>query len=230
MSYAHFSAYADHVSKTIDPDTEEPAEVVQLVAVRIGMKLSCEGKLPVSCGTGLDLDLDIVNEGILAGLEQLSSYNPKKGTLRQFLWKSMAGAMYDHAWERESVTGFLDRKRLPHDVSLSEALEGKLDEEPDEDAEEKCATVARAEQFYPSIEDQLIEEEESRRSKSYVESRKEALKQLSARDRALLMKSARIGSDKAKRDAWATELGISYQSLAVAIARARKKLKEIIEE
>lgn len=137
--------------------------------------------------------------------------------------------MYDYAWQRESSTGFLDRKRLPFEASLSQALEGEVDETPDEDAEERSVTIGLAELFYPSIEDQLISEEAEKRRKSYVEIRKEAFQQLSKKDQQLMLKAGRIGADRAKRDALASELGISYESLAVRVTRIRRKLKALIE-
>src|SRR5450631_1048666 len=93
-----FKQYLAFVSKHIPADSDKPTDIVQSLACLIAARLSGGGKLPVACGVGDSLDMDIVNAGILAGLEKISTYDPSKGTMRQFLYPSIAGAMQGYAW------------------------------------------------------------------------------------------------------------------------------------
>src|ERR1700761_8405147 len=58
--------YLGILEKLYSPETDDPTAIVQLLAALAGAKLSREGKLPKSCGVGDNLDMDIVNAGILA--------------------------------------------------------------------------------------------------------------------------------------------------------------------
>src|SRR5271154_6481852 len=96
--------YAKWVVKNIPENTDKPEEIIQQLAVMLGIRLSIAGKFPAACGKGLDLDMDIVQAGITRGLLVLRmGLTPRNGvTWGARLYKPIWGAMQEWAWKREN--------------------------------------------------------------------------------------------------------------------------------
>lgn len=228
-----FKQYADYVCKTIKPDSENPQDIVQTLAVLIAERLSMGGKLPVSCGKGKDLDMDIVQAGLLAGLERLHAFDGTLGTLRQFLYPTMAGAMQSYAWERENRVGPSRPDEWPQITSFTERQDsidvqsrfgerGRLTEEVDSRA--AIGSIIEPALLDHNTPETLLEDEQS--AVSSLETIRAAIGYLGTDSAAMLLKDSKIGYNAAKRRKWAEELGISIPALTMRLHRLRKAARE----
>jgi hypothetical protein len=203
-----FKQYMEYVAKHIPADSEKPSDVVQALACLIATRLSNSGKLPIACGKGNDLDMDIVQAGLLAGLEKLSKYDASKGTLKQFLYADMAGIMLNYAWEREN----------------------RVSDSRPKDWPDVCGVDYGAEEIMPaqlvdtrSTEAQMIAEEDSQTAREAISA---AIDNMSAEDIGMLMRDAKIGYNAALRQAWAAEIGVTVGALSMKLSRLRKRARE----
>lgn len=198
--------YMTYVEKHIPADSEKPTDVVQMLACLIGNRLG--NRVPAACGTGINLDMDIVQAGILAGLERIKAHDPSQGTMRQFLYPTIAGAMQSYAWERENRVADSRPQEWPYILDIDE----------DFDAEEPNLIDQSA-----NPETQMIREEEAVQQ---VKSIRAAVKGLGQEATAMLIRDAQIGYDPAKRQAWADEIGVTVGALSMRLSRLRKQARE----
>lgn len=228
-----FKQYADYICKSIKPDSENPFDIVQSLAVLIAERLSMGGKLPLSCGKGKDLDMDIVQAGLLAGLERLHAFDGTLGTLRQFLYPTMAGAMQSYAWERENRVGPSRPDEWPQIISFFERQDSVNihDHRSDRAAltEDRDSRVA----FGGVIESALLDHntpetllEDEQAAIASLETIRAAISYLGTDSAAMLLKDSKIGYNAAKRREWADELGISIPALTMRLSRLRKAARE----
>lgn len=200
--------YITHLLKNVPADSEKPGDIVQLLACLIGTRLSNSGKLPQACGVGEGLDMDIINAGIEAGLAKVKDYDPAQGTMRQFLYPSIAGTMQMYAWERENR------------VADSRPREWPLASSPEEADGERLNDALID---YRTPETEMIEEEEAiTRGKGI----RAAVAGLGTEDMAMLLRDAQIGYNAAKRQAWAAEIGVSVGALSMRLSRLRRAARE----
>lgn len=221
-----FKQYLEYVSTHVPADSEKPTDIVQALACLIATRLSVGGKLPIACGSGNDLDMDIVQAGLLAGLAKLREHKPELGTMRQFLYPTMAGAMANYAWERENRVADSRPAVPPQSVSFSEHHDSEKDvAEFTEDSKEntRTALVERA-LIEPNTPETLMEEEEeAQRRRRAV---KTAIKGLGQEATLMLMRDAQIGYNAAKRAEWAAEIGVSVGALSVRLSRLRRDARD----
>jgi hypothetical protein len=205
-----FKQYLAFVSKHIPADSDKPTDIVQSLACLIAARLSGGGKLPVACGVGDSLDMDIVNAGILAGLEKISEYDSKKGTMRQFLYPTIAGAMQGYAWERENRVSDSRVETWPSIVPMdgSEA----------EDAETEPALIDNH-----TPESDMIDLENAKTAYKGITA---AVAGLGTEDMAMLLRDAQIGYNAVLRAEWAREIGVSVGALSMRLSRLRREARD----
>lgn len=224
-----FKHYLAHVSKRVLPDSENPTDIVQMLACLIGSRLSQSGRLPLACGRGDNLDLDIVQAGIVAGLERIGEYDSAQGTMRQFLYPTMAGAMANYAWERENrvsdsrpitaptITSFIER--------ATEADAGyREEEEREERAGGEQRSLIERDLVDPNTPETLLEAEQDART-AYAGVRA-AIAGLGREATAMLLRDAQIGYNAAARAAWAAEIGVTPGALSVRLSRLRRDARD----
>lgn len=230
--------YIDQIQANIKPNTVHPKEVVQLLACLIGERLSRTGKLPMACGVGGYLDMDIVNEGIIIGLEKLSEFDATKGSLKQFLYPNMAGAMRDYAWKRENRVGESLPDEQPTAVSFYEKdvpfepnKRGETQEAEDrdglpggmaEDGSKNMMVDARL--IEEDSPESLLQREQDEETRSSVLGA--TLRHLGKEAVAMLRRDAAIGYNAAARQAWAEEIGVSVGALSVRLSRLRRGARD----
>lgn len=217
-----FKQYLTWVEKNIRPDSDNPEEIVQLLACLIAVRLSTNGKLPVACGRGNELDQDIVQAGIVAGLEKIRAYDSAQGSMRQYLYPTIAGAMRTYAWERENRVGDSRPQNWPDVCGIhnDENPQGPLDADGEESPLNEAALLSA-----DTPESLMIAEEDAKTSYKAIRA---AIAHLGTDDAALLLKDAQIGYNAAKRREWALELGISTGTLAMRLARIRRRAQEFV--
>lgn len=215
-----FKQYLTWVEKNIRPDSDNPEEIVQLLACLIAVRLSTNGKLPVACGRGNELDQDIVQAGILAGLEKISTYDKTLGSMRQYLYPTIAGAMRTYAWERENRVGDSRPQEWPDVCGIhdDENPQGPLDADGEETPLNEMALLSA-----DTPESLMIAEEDAKTSYKAIRA---AIAYLGTDDTAMLLKDAQIGYNAAKRQEWAREIGVSTGALAMRLARIRRRAQE----
>lgn len=212
--------YLKHCCLYIPIDSEEPADIVQMLACLIGSRLSTLGKLPVSCGVGEQLDMDIVQAGILAGLEKVSEYDASQGTsLRQFLYPIIAGNMRNYAWERENRVSDSRPADLPVTLPIDE---GKDDIDTFDDNGQAIEAITVL--IDPATPETVVEKEQA--SSASYQAIRAAVKGLGSEDMGMLLRDAQIGYNRAKRLAWAEEIGVSLGALQVKLSRLRRDARE----
>lgn len=207
-----FKQYIAWVSQHIPPDSERPTDMVQSLACLIASRLSEGGKLPIACGSGDSLDMDIVQAGIIAGLEKIDTYDSTLGTMRQYLYPSIAGAMQTYAWERENRVSDARPDVWPEIVMLH-------DSSPQED--DTPIEAALMDQTTP--ESSMIEEEEAKTAYKAITA---AVSGLGTSDMAMLLKDAQIGYNAVLRQQWADEIGVSLGALYVRLSRLRRNARD----
>lgn len=204
--------YLKYVAKNIPADSEKPTDIVQALSCLIASRLAVSGKLPVSCGHGDGLDMDIVQAGILAGLEKIADYDSTQGTMRQFLYPSIAGTMQAYAWERENRIADSRSKEWPTIVSFEDNPEG------DSNTPLESGLVDTR-----TTESDMIDEEDAKTAHKVIAATVAAL---GTDDMALLLRDAQIGYNAALRLAWAQEIGVSIGALNMRLSRLRKAARE----
>lgn len=205
--------YVKYLGERFPADSQEPTVIVQQLACLAARNLANKGRLPASCGKPTDVDMDIVQSGILAGLEHLRKYDGEIGTLRAFLYKTIAGTMQNYAWKRENrITDGI------WDLTQTAIVHTEVQPQIEVDSARKQEYLI--EEATP--ETIAIEAEASTpRERLDV-----ALEGISSEDKGMLIKSAQIGANLALRSLWAAELGISYLHLANKLSRARKRARD----
>ena len=202
-----FKQYMDYVAKHIPADSDKPGDIVQALACLIATRLSASGKLPIACGQGKDLDMDIVQAGLLAGLEKAPKHDPSKGTMRQFLYTDIAGAMMNYAWERENRVGDSRPKDWPCTIPI------------DDDSENMHDALVDTR----TTEAQMIADENAIIARDAISA---AIDNMPAEDMALLLRDAKIGYNAAERQKWANEIGVTVGALSMKLSRLRKRARE----
>lgn len=204
--------YMKYVSKHIPADSDKPTDIVQMLSCLIASRLGTSGKLPASCGYGDGLDMDIVQASILAGLERIADYDSTKGTMRQFLYPSIAGAMQVYAWERENRIADARPRDWPVIIPFEDDPTAESPE-PMEDALVDGRTP----------ESEMIAEEDARTAYKVISATVAAL---GTDDMALLLRDAQIGYNAALRLEWAREIGVSIGALNMRLSRLRRAARE----
>ncbi len=203
--------YLAWVSKHVPADSEKPTDMVQSLACLIASRLSTGGKLPVACGQGDQLDMDVVQAGIIAGLEKIAGYDASLGSMRQYLYPTIAGAMQTYAWERENRVADSRSNEWPDILCLND------DSSETEQSEPQALIDTR------SPETAMIEEEDA---KSAYKAITAAVAGLGTTDMGMLLKDAQIGYNAAKRQQWADEIGVTVGALSMRLSRLRKLARE----
>lgn len=218
--------YVQWLAKHVPTDSESPTDIIQQLAALLGMRLSLANKLPNTCGIGDTLDMDIVQEGILKGLERLNAFDEAKGNLKQFLYLPMMGRMIDYAWERENRVGDCRPRAAP----LIHGLSAKTDDTDGEDWEGEGdvmefdkALVEPALVTSTTPETTMEADEEGTRRLDTVRG---VASYLGPVDMAMLLRDAQIGYSAIKRLAWAEELGVSLGALQTKLARLRRDARD----
>lgn len=213
--------YLKILQKLYSTNTDEPTAVVQQLACLAGVRLSNKGMLPVSCGKGGNLDMDIINAGILVGLEKLRRYDGELGVnIRAYLYPSIAGEIRHYAWKRENRVTHGEWNSSIHEVYPSEIFEGHLPPDNEEipniiNEYPEAFAVDGAEEA--TIQTNTVEEDNHRLG------RKLAL--LPTEDRRLLLKYGRLGkSNGTGRRMMAEELGITVPALRMRLQRIKEKM------
>jgi len=205
-----FKQYLEYVSAHVPADSEKPTDIVQMLACLIAERLSTTGKLPASCGAGNDLDMDIVQAGILAGLEKIADFDSKLGTMRQFLYPTIVGAMRSYAWERENRVSDsrLDAGLPEVDYAYAESEDKPLPEQLIEET---------------TPETQLEGEESGQAALAAISG---AMGALGTEGAAMLLRDAHIGRNAELRQAWADEIGVSIGALHMRLSRLRRDARD----
>lgn len=212
-------------------DSEEPGIIVQQLAVLAAVRAADKGRLPASCGKGKSLDMDIVQAGILAGLERVHQYDGTLGhDMRAFLYKTIAGTIQDYAWKRENrITD--GRWKFPELVLdsvpyfLGEGGSGFMDAEAEGDhGKKKTAEDVLLEEVTPLA---IIEaEEEEDGAKTAVRRLRKVLGSVGEEGKAMLIRDSQIGRNRLLREQWAREIGITPAALHMRLVRLRQKARE----
>lgn len=205
-----FKQYLQYVAVHVPADSERPTDIVQSLSCLIAERLSTTGKLPVSCGVGDELDMDIVQAGLLAGLERIKAYDAALGTMRQFLYPTIAGAMRDYAWERENRVSDSRPDEAPQAVAFT-----------DKDEEDAATEPALVNESTP--ETMMIAEQAGTAALERITA---AVGSLGTDGAAMLLRDAQIGYDAAKRLEWAAEIGVSLGALNVRLSRLRRDARD----
>lgn len=200
-----FKQYAAWVMSHVKADSEKPTDIVQALACLIATRLSTGGKLPVACGQGDTLDMDVVQAGILAGLEKIAEHDSTKGTIQQFLYPTIAGAMRDFAWQRENR------------VSDSRGGDWPIVVDTDE-AHLESAMVTT------DTPESILEANEA--AQTTYNGITAAIAGMPPEDMALLMKDAQIGYNAVERRKWADEIGVTVGTLSMRLSRLRKTARD----
>lgn len=219
-----FKQYLKWVSEHIPPESDSPTDIVQSVTCLIASRLSILGRLPIACGYGDNLDMDIVQAGLLAGLEKIGDYDRTLGTsMRQFLYPTIAGAMQSYAWERENRIGDSRPRIWPE---IMDAEDSGWIGDPSNDVDDETPVGPLEERLIDSDspESLMVQEEESKTALAAIGA---AVAGLGTDDMALLLKDAQIGYNAAKRQAWADEIGVTLGALSMRLSRLRKVAREI---
>lgn len=216
--------YLKWVSSHVPADSEKPTDIVQSLACLIGSRLSGSGKLPVSCGVGDRLDMDIVQAGILAGLEKIATYDGTLGSMRQYLYPTIAGAMQGYAWERENRVADSRPVEWPECVNLSEGETWPPQGADNAEYSDQSGHEVEAGLVTSATPQSLIEDEEA--SQTALAGIRAAVAGLGTEDMGLLLKDAQIGYNAAERLAWAREKGITLGALSMRLSRLRKTARE----
>lgn len=212
-----FKQYLEFVSDHIPADSEKPSDIVQALACLIAQRISTTGRLPASCGVGNDLDMDVVNAGILAGLERISAHDSELGTMRQFLYPTMAGAMVNYAWERENrVNDGRPREGLPTLLMSSYEAGIGTDDSPPKSLPDALID-------YQTPETSMMAEQDAETATAGLRA---AIVGLGREATAMLLRDAQIGYDAAKRASWAAEIGVSVGALSVRLSRLRRDARD----
>jgi hypothetical protein len=206
MNFLKVKDYVQKLEANYPADSDIPTVIVQQLACLAAYRLAAKGQLPASCGKGEGIDMDVIHAGILIGLERLRLYDGSIGTLRAFLYRTIAGTIQNYAWKRENrvtdgLWAFPDKVYTSevddHDEELGGRKEQKL---IDEKTPETILLDAERSQYQPL---------------------REAFAYLGKEDSLLLLKAAQIGVR-----ALALELKANPGSLATKLARLRKKARE----
>lgn len=214
-----FKQYLEYVSAHVPADSDKPTDIVQALACLIARRLSVNGKLPAACGTGDDLDMDIVQAGLEAGLAKMSDYDPILGTtLRQFLYPTIAGAMSNYAWERENR---ISDSRPGEGLAAQDIASSYETGSSDEGTPRELLPDALVDMRTPETE--ALDEEA--RGETYKGIRA-AVRGLGSEATQMLLRDAAVGYDAAKRSAWAAEIGVSVGALSVRLCRLRRDARD----
>jgi len=205
-----FKQYMDYVSKHVPPKSDKPSDIVQSLTCLIAARLSASNKLPIACGKGKDLDMDIVQAGLVAGLAKAPRHDASKGTLQQFLYSDIAGAMLNYAWERENRVSDSRPRDWP-EVMGSDYGSTDNDEMPRQLVDDQNAESA------------MIAEEDRETAREAISA---AIDNMSAEDIDMLMRDAKIGYNAALRQAWAAEIGVTIGALSMKLSRLRRRARE----
>lgn len=214
--------YLKILEKMYPTDSDDPTVIVQQLACLAGIRLSHKGGLPKACGRGLDLDMDIINEGVVTGLEKLRRYDGEMGSIRAYLYPSIAGAMRHYAWKRENRVTHGEWEKSIHEVYPAEMFEGYFLE--NEDGETLIAPIAGEPDvmLVDGIEDETIQTETVTEDNQRLGLR---LAALATEDRRLLLRYGRLGkSNGTGRTAMAEEMGINVPALRMRVQRIKEKL------
>lgn len=205
----------------LDADSDDPATMVQQLACLAGIRLSNKGSLPASCGRGPNLDMDVVQAGILAGLEKIRKYDGVTGNIRAFLYPGIAGEIHDYAWKRENrVTDGLWN-------DIYEVYAADSYEQPGDD--EIAPPRMPSNMVVQSFED-MYTEAEGIRDKTNTRAKRLAIvyKSISTEEKEIFETAAIMGNNKRLRGNWADSLGMSYEKLREKIRRTRKKVDKLM--
>lgn len=207
----NIKAYMKYLAATFPADSEDPTVIVQQLAVLAAINLAAKGRLPGAIGRGEDIDLDVVHAGIVAGLEKIKQYDGTIGTMRAFLYKTIAGTIQNYAWKRENrVT----------DGSWDNVL--TLDSTPSAPADD---TVAEDEVIVEGNDAEAIMLSEER-EEAHAEGLRLAFAHLGEEGGEMLLKDSQIGYNAAARREWAESLGISIGALNMRLVRLRHQARE----
>lgn len=212
--------YLAYVSTHIPADSETPTDIVQSLSCLIASRLAAHGRLPASCGQGEDLDMDIVQAGILVGLERLQDHKAELGTLKQYLYPHIAGAMQSYAWERENRVGESRPNTSPITFSAYETTEDSPIQNGELTTDNRDHTLLIDEQ---SPETTMIAEEEAMDANRAIRA---AATGLGKESMDMLLRDAKIGYNSAARQVWADELGVSLGALYTKLARLRRDARD----
>lgn len=214
-----FKRYLRYVAAHIPTDSEKPTDIVQMLACLIASRLSRTNKLPVSCGRGNELDMDIVQAGILAGLQRLEAFDSTKGTLKQYLYQRMAGEMFNYAWKRENRVADALPDELPSVFSFYD--EGEDPKLLDEEGDEEALPAQLLSHTTPETEMAELDA-----AKEQYEALQTAIGGLGKEGTAMLLRDVQIGYNAAARQAWADEIGVSVGALSMRLARLRRDARD----
>lgn len=216
-----FKQYMEYVSVHVPADSDKPTDIVQALACLLASRLSVGGRLPASCGIGDDLDMDIVQAGLLAGLEKIADYRPELGTsMRQFLYPTMAGAMSNYAWERENRVSDSRPSVGLATQDITSSYETGSSEEGDVRARELLPDALIEPQTPESM---LMAGDAAETAHAGVRA---AIAGIGKEATALLLRDAQIGYNAAARAAWAAEIGVSVGALSVRLSRLRRDARD----
>lgn len=204
-------AYAAKLADQFPADSTDPTVIVQQLACLAAVNLASKGKLPAAVGRGKDIDMDVVQAGILAGLEKIKLYDGTLGTLRAFLYKTIAGTIQNYAWAREN------RVQDNHNTDLSKIL---IVEPPTDEEEETFKHQPLVDPSTPLSIAMDMEEQTAQ------EALGEVLSCLNEGEKALLMKDAAMGYNAPERQKWADSMGITVASLRMRLFRLRERARE----
>lgn len=210
--------YIKKLASDYPADSDDPTVIVQQLACLAGMRLSEQGKIPAACGVGDRLDMDIIQAGILAGLERVRHYDGTIGTMRAFLYKTIAGTMQNYAWKRENrVTDGI--WEFPEKVFDSESQMPPCEEGTDKGMGMPKAQVL----IEDSTPETILEREQDTTSADQLT----GLTDLLGREAiGLLLKDASLGYNATARHKWAAEIGVSIGALNMRLVRLRQKARE----
>lgn len=205
----------------LDADSDDPATMVQQLACLAGIRLSNKGSLPASCGRGPNLDMDVVQAGILAGLEKIRKYDGVTGNIRAYLYPRIAGEIQNYAWKREN--------RVADGIwsDIYEVYAADSYEQPgDEDA---APHRMPSNMMVPSFEEMYVEAE---RIKEKVNTKEKLIslvfKSLSKEEQEIFQTAAVMGNNKPLRLAWGEQLGLSPSGLKRKISYVREKVNKLM--
>lgn len=200
-------------------DSEDPQVIVQQLAVLAAVRAADKGQLPVSCGKGDTLDMDIIHAGILAGLERIHKFDGTIGDMRAFLYKTIDGTIRNYAWAREN------RIEDNHNTDISKVLVLEAAEPigmGEDVAERNVGTVILRDASSPDLE---LEKEQEPIPKTAAKALGEVFAYLGEEATALLQKDAQIGRNAIKRREWADSLGLTVMGLATKLSRLRVRAR-----
>lgn len=206
--------YLKILQKLYPADSDDPAVIVQQLACLAGARLSNKKLLPTSCGVGNNLDMDVINAGIVSGLEKLHRFDGDMGTLRAFLYPNIAGAIQHYAWKTQNRVSHAEWRAVINEVHSSDEYSG---EEVHGDYGGYFPDIPAAMQqdsYELSTEEEETEAEEDNK-------RKDKASRVDTEDASILVRYYQENEDK---QTIADSLGITLGSLYARVQRIKRDI------